>query len=210
MLSSQSPSVLPRSASFRQANYANLNFQSTNNDWETTFANTGGMSTSDSILKQSLPAALAAPAGWRSEVVQSSSTTNSQLNQMQTNLVDRHDEYTTMNSYDAPPMIYSSTSEAHRAVDEIPSTAILSSRTFSPKYDYGQATLNSNTIRERNDYISENQSTSILQNTNTEQPPPLVLHKKLANDQITYQQNISVKYLQPPTPPPPGPIIIRE
>lgn len=28
-------------------------------------------------------------------------------------------------------------------------------------------------------------------------------------DQITYQQNISVRYLVPPTPPPPGPLIIR-
>ena len=28
-------------------------------------------------------------------------------------------------------------------------------------------------------------------------------------DQVTYQQNVSVRYLVPPTPPPPGPLIIR-
>ncbi|CAF1362034.1 unnamed protein product [Rotaria sordida] len=29
-------------------------------------------------------------------------------------------------------------------------------------------------------------------------------------DQVTYQQNVSIRYLVPPTPPPPGPLIIRE
>ena len=30
------------------------------------------------------------------------------------------------------------------------------------------------------------------------------------NNRITYRQDVSIRYLQPPTPPPPGPVIIRE
>ncbi|CAF2506945.1 unnamed protein product [Rotaria sp. Silwood2] len=40
-------------------------------------------------------------------------------------------------------------------------------------------------------------------------PNPQMITKP-NSDQITYQQNVSVRYLVPPTPPPPGPLIIRE
>jgi hypothetical protein len=30
------------------------------------------------------------------------------------------------------------------------------------------------------------------------------------NDRVTYRQDVAIRYLQPPTPPPPGPVIIRE
>ncbi|CAM2710347.1 unnamed protein product [Rotaria socialis] len=40
-------------------------------------------------------------------------------------------------------------------------------------------------------------------------PNPQVIVKPNP-DQVTYQQNVSVRYLVPPTPPPPGPLIIRE
>ncbi|CAF4649538.1 unnamed protein product, partial [Rotaria socialis] len=39
-------------------------------------------------------------------------------------------------------------------------------------------------------------------------PNPQVIVKPNP-DQVTYQQNVSVRYLVPPTPPPPGPLIIR-
>jgi hypothetical protein len=38
--------------------------------------------------------------------------------------------------------------------------------------------------------------------------PPQVIHKP-NNQEITYKQNIIIRWLKPPTPPPPGPIIIR-
>ena len=38
--------------------------------------------------------------------------------------------------------------------------------------------------------------------------PPQVIYKP-NNQQITYKQNIMVRWLKPPTPPPPAPIIIR-
>ncbi|KAI3387585.1 hypothetical protein SNEBB_001036 [Seison nebaliae] len=40
-------------------------------------------------------------------------------------------------------------------------------------------------------------------------PNPQVINK-IANDQVTYQQNVAIRYLQPPTPPPPAPIIVKE
>jgi hypothetical protein len=39
-------------------------------------------------------------------------------------------------------------------------------------------------------------------------PNPEIITKTNPN-QVTYQQNVSVRYLVPPTPPPPGPLIIR-
>lgn len=49
----------------------------------------------------------------------------------------------------------------------------------------------------------------IIRRIEHEQPPPMVVHRKLANNLVTYQQNVSLRYLRPPSPPPPGPLIIR-
>ena len=49
----------------------------------------------------------------------------------------------------------------------------------------------------------------IIRRIEHQQPPPMIVHRKLANNLVTYQQNISVRYLRPPTPPAPGPLIIR-
>lgn len=40
-------------------------------------------------------------------------------------------------------------------------------------------------------------------------PNPQII-KKHANDAVTYKQEVAVRYLRPPTPPPPGPLIIKE
>ena len=40
-------------------------------------------------------------------------------------------------------------------------------------------------------------------------PNPQVIRKH-ANDAVTYKQEVAVRYLRPPTPPPPGPLIIKE
>ncbi|CAF1066312.1 unnamed protein product [Rotaria sordida] len=39
--------------------------------------------------------------------------------------------------------------------------------------------------------------------------PPQVIHRQ-NNQEVTYKQNIIIRWLKPPTPPPPAPIIIRE
>lgn len=40
-------------------------------------------------------------------------------------------------------------------------------------------------------------------------PNPQLIRKQ-ANDAVTYKQEVAVRYLRPPTPPPPGPLIIKE
>ncbi len=40
-------------------------------------------------------------------------------------------------------------------------------------------------------------------------PNPQIIRKH-ANDAVTYKQEVAVRYLRPPTPPPPGPLIIKE
>jgi len=40
-------------------------------------------------------------------------------------------------------------------------------------------------------------------------PSPQIIRKH-ANDAVTYKQEVAVRYLRPPTPPPPGPLIIKE
>lgn len=41
-------------------------------------------------------------------------------------------------------------------------------------------------------------------------PNPRIVRKTGVESSLAYEQRISVKYLRPPTPPPPGPLIIRE
>jgi hypothetical protein len=40
-------------------------------------------------------------------------------------------------------------------------------------------------------------------------PNPQIIRKH-AGDAVTYKQEVAVRYLRPPTPPPPGPLIIKE
>ncbi|CAF0726527.1 unnamed protein product [Didymodactylos carnosus] len=41
-------------------------------------------------------------------------------------------------------------------------------------------------------------------------PNPIVIKKQIPIEQPTYKQQIIVRYLRPPTPPPPGPLVIKE
>lgn len=49
---------------------------------------------------------------------------------------------------------------------------------------------------------------SNTQNTLSGDNSPQVIYKQ-NNQEVVYKQNIMVRWLQPPTPPPPAPIIIR-
>lgn len=171
------------------------------NEWPT--ANTV-ISTADSIVSHALPGPLAAPPGWHSEVLSSdaivathettTTTATNVINADSTvNTFSNYDEYKTLNTSDAPPMIYSSTNETNQVVHQIPTT------------EYSQT----GSIYNEKVYSSQQQENSIL-NENVFQQPPVVIHKTLPNNDVTYEQHVSVKYLQPPSPPPPGPIIIRK
>lgn len=73
-------------------------------------------------------------------------------------------------------------------------------------YSGGSAieTNRSNFVQQRN--LNEQE---IIRRVEQAQIPPLIVHRKLPNNLVTYQQNVSVRYLQPPPLPPPGPLIIR-
>jgi len=173
-------------------------------EWQTTSSNSVVVPTSQAILSQALIGPLVAPAGWRSELVHSASSSS---NESETNLInndtsffEKHEEYQTLNTTDAPPIIFSSTKQANQIINEIPSTPILPLTPVSSNStnEYVDESMYDSSIQEQKTYVTTDQ-----------QPEPIILHKKLPNNTVTYQQNISVRYLQPPTPPPPEPIIIR-
>jgi len=173
-------------------------------EWQTTSSSSVVVPTSQAILSQALKGPLVPPAGWRSELVHSASSTSNEsetdLINTNTSFFEKHEEYETLNTTDAPPIIFSSTKEENRIVNEIPSTTIFPSTTVSSDStnEYFNASICEGSIQEEKTFITTDQ-----------QPEPIILHKTLPNNTVTYKQNISVRYLQPPTPPPPEPIIIR-
>jgi len=68
---------------------------------------------------------------------------------------------------------------------------------LSPTNEFHQQFQNTGTMINFNEY-------PINQDSNPEQ-----IHRP-NNGRITYQQDVAIRYLQPPTPPPPAPIIVRE
>lgn len=74
-----------------------------------------------------------------------------------------------------------------------------------------QATGQCNTNNNITDYASSSSSTvnAIEQYPLNQDSNPEHIHRH-NNDRITYRQDVAIRYLQPPTPPPPGPVIIRE
>lgn len=60
-----------------------------------------------------------------------------------------------------------------------------------------------------NNAINQTISTNTDQYPINQDPNPEQIRRH-NNDRITYRQDVAIRYLQPPTPPPPGPVIIRE
>jgi hypothetical protein len=171
------------------------------NEWSTT----NELPPTESILAQALPTTLAAPHGWRSEVLDSSSSIPSDLGM---DLINRNsspfektEEYKTLSTNDAPPIIFSSTNEVNRLINEIPSTTVNGN-------EYNNTIIDENLNQEQKIFLTKEQR-DLIANIDLHESP-LIIRKTLPNNTVTYQQNVSVRYLQPPTPPPPGPIIIRK
>ncbi|CAF3646486.1 unnamed protein product [Rotaria sp. Silwood1] len=206
-------------------NLDNFSYDINTEDQQTINDNSDVVPTTDSILAQALPESLATPSGWYSELLDSLlpisdemktslNINNNNNNNNDPNFIEENQEYQTLYTMDAPPIIFSSNEEYNRTVNEISSSPILQStniRTNSTSeysnlpFDYctnGEAKLN---------LINPQQIS--LANTKEKEapsPPPIVIRKNEPNNTVTYKQNVSVRYLQPPTPPPHGPIIIRE
>lgn len=162
------------------------------NEWSQTYPVT---SSAASILSNALPGSLAAPPGWHSEVLDSEQTVSTNTT---ANTFTNYDKYETLNTADAPPIIFSSANQTNQVTNQIPST------------EY----IGTNSVHEENVFLNQQEQQqhqqNVTLNNNDFQQPPIVLHKTLPNNTVTYQQHVSVKYLQPPSPPPPGPIIIRK
>ena len=56
---------------------------------------------------------------------------------------------------------------------------------------------------------NKNLYSSSAASTINQDPDPITV-RKANNQNIVYKQQVNIRYLQPPTPPPPAPIIIRE
>lgn len=147
------------------------------------------MITAGTNFVPTLPRSLAAPAGWRSEIVHSNSpiVTDNVIN---TNniIVNNSEGYNLSNTY---------------ATQQVSSTVI------NDHAGYNNASSH-NQFYQQEPLLTQQQQRNIVRKVETQYPPPVLLRKTLPNNQVTYQQNVSVRYLQPPTPPPPGPLIIRK
>ncbi|CAF4148192.1 unnamed protein product, partial [Rotaria sp. Silwood2] len=67
----------------------------------------------------------------------------------------------------------------------------------------------SSSIHNMNQLTNQTILPSINQYPINQDPCPEHIHRP-TNEHLTYHQDIAVRYLQPPSPPPPGPIIVRE
>lgn len=128
-----------------------------------------------------LPGPLAAPAGWRSQVI--------------------HSDWDSLGTNDA---IVNRSTGYHLANQRI------RSRSADNFIGYNHGSINNEFHRTQMPSLTQQQQRNIVRTVETQYPPPVLVRKTLPNNQVTYQQNISVRYLQPPTPPPPGPLIIRK
>lgn len=190
---------------------------------------------SDEIIAQALPSPLHAPPGWRSVVIHSNSPipTDGGLNLH--NTTNSYEEYNTSNTFGGAGY---NTSNAFGGGYNTSNTfeAGLNTTNLSNTYGAGFDTANlSNTYNEYNtsgfnqsatDFLNTSLNTNlssqnrtvytdqerrnIMHTIETQHPPPVFLRKTLPNNAVTYKQNVSLRYLRPPTPPPPGPLIIRK
>ncbi|CAM4752413.1 unnamed protein product [Rotaria magnacalcarata] len=203
-----------------QPNQANVQFYNNNNTSlqsqarQTVNGNT--YSTTDSILARALPGALSTPKGWHSEVINSSEPAANQVEtNLNTDMIETDQAYQNFESSEASPIVYASTEEVNQIVNGASSTKLLPSINVrnmnNSGIDYSNTTANYCSSQEQPRLVTTQQQISAV-NVQPELPPepPMVVRKKLLNDTVTYKQNVSVRYLQPPSPPPPGPIIIRE
>ncbi|CAF1383857.1 unnamed protein product [Rotaria sp. Silwood1] len=182
-------------------------------------------SDSSSILLESLPPCLAAPVGWQSEIIHGQ-TSISPYNEIDTNNIlinnTTQDYYTTNTIINNPEQDYCTTNTSNILLNN---TNDILLNNYQEVYDTNNiTTIPTNITSHQNEYINLssvnnaiNQQQTILteqqniinNNVKLNDQPPIIIRKKITNP-VTYKQNVTIRYLKPPTPPPPGPLIIRE
>jgi hypothetical protein len=191
---------------------------------------------SDEIIAQALPSPLHAPPGWRSVVIHSNSpiptggglnlhnTTNS-YEQYNTSNAFGGGGYNTSNAFGGGGYNTSNTFEAGLNTTNLSNTygAGFNTANLSNTYneyntsgfnqsatEFLNTSLNTNLSSQNQRVYTDQEQRHIINTIETQHPPPVFLRKKLPNNAVTYKQNVSLRYLRPPTPPPPGPLIIRK
>ncbi|CAF2585038.1 unnamed protein product [Rotaria sp. Silwood2] len=177
-----------------------------------------------SIIAQSLPASLAAPSGWQSEIIHSKSpiSIDNKINQIHISnspFSNSAQGYYTANTNNTPindlEQDFYTTDKANILVNNYQETCDTNTITEIPinitpnKHEYTNFSIINNAINQPQTILTEQQKQHIIQNVELQEKPPIIIRRKLQNP-VTYKQNISVRYLKPPTPPPAGPLIIRE
>lgn len=177
----------------------------------------------DNILLNALPAPLAAPPGWRSQIIHSNSPLSFHTNVSTDNtFANEYDEdISTTESLNTTQLVRNANNNRYiqKSVSDnsiyhgqrsIGDNSIQHER-FIDNRRVIQPVFNDNvSYHQQNTVLNEQQQQQIIQQVEHQQPPPLVINKRLPNNLVTYQQNISVRYLKPPTPPTTGPLIIRK
>lgn len=178
---------------------------------------------SDEIIAQALPSPLHAPPGWRSVVIHSNSPipTGDGLNLQ--NTTNSYEEYNTSNTFGGAGYNTSNafggggyntsntygagfnTANLSNTYNEYNTSGFNQSAT-----EFLNTSLNTNLSSQNQRVYTDQEQRHIINTIETQHPPPVFLRKKLPNNAVTYKQNVSLRYLRPPTPPPPGPLIIRE
>ena len=187
----------------------------------------------ESIALQALPGPLAAPVGWRSQIIHSNSPIftdeERRLLESKTTYSSNYSEYNTnagvfnasaVNRFSAG---YSGNSNEYRNRSLSGNRATGGHVTFANNESVAEnalalrdrsiennALVTTNSYHDNRTVLTDRQQHDIIQRVEHQQPPPLIVRKTLPNNTVTYRQNVSVRYLQPPTPPPPGPLIIRK
>ncbi|CAF0842703.1 unnamed protein product [Adineta ricciae] len=187
----------------------------------------------ESIVFQALPAPLAAPVGWRSQIIHSNSPVftdeERRLLESKTTYSSNYSEYNTNAGVFNASAVNRFSAGYTGNSDEYTSTSLSKNRatgghvTFANNESVAEnalaltdrsvennALVTTNRYHDNQTVLTERQQHDIIQRVEHQQPPPLIVRKSLPNNTVTYRQNVSVRYLQPPTPPPPGPLIIRE
>lgn len=82
-------------------------------------------------------------------------------------------------------------------------------RDYNSMEDVTQQTISSSTQHSSEQKLLTDYQRVIESNPDVHNDPNPEMITKPSPNPVTYQQNITVRYLVPPTPPPPGPLIIR-
>ena len=149
-----------------------------------------------SIPKQTLPASLTAPPESHSTIIHSDSsisvgTETSQIKKHNIS-VDNYQNYCTTNTNNNSPI------------------KKISSGIKSYTNEYINTSIYENSAHRQQPTLTEQTQEKIIREVEHQDPPPIVIRKTLPNNTVTYKQNVSIRYLKPPAPPSPGPIIIRK